>query len=59
MRLVEFATRFCPRLPGNFPRAVDEILAALPGGGRQIIDKTSELLDGLDSLMREEKLLRE
>jgi predicted nucleotidyltransferase len=58
-RLVQFATRLCPRLPGNFPRAVDELLALLPGRDRQIIGKTNELLDGLESLLRGERLLSE
>jgi hypothetical protein len=58
-RLAQFATRLCPRLPGNFPRAMDEVLTTLPGGDRQIIDKTNALLDGLESLLRGERLLSE
>jgi predicted nucleotidyltransferase len=58
-RLAEFATRLCPKLPGNFPRAMDELLALLRGGDRQIIDKANALLDGLESLLRSERLLSE
>ncbi len=58
-RLVQFAARLCTKLPGNFPRAVDELLATLPGRDRQIIDKVNALLDGLESLLRGEKLLSE
>lgn len=58
-RLAQFAARLCTKLPGNFPRAVDELLALLPGGDRQIIDKTNALLDGLEGLLRDEMLLSE
>jgi predicted nucleotidyltransferase len=58
-RLAQFATRLCPKLPGNFPRAMDELLAAVPGGDRPIIDKINALLDGLEFLLRGEGLLSE
>jgi|CZKY01.1.fsa_nt_gi hypothetical protein len=58
-RLAQFATRLCPRLPGNFPRAMDEVLTTPPGGDRQIVDKINALLDGLESLLREGTLLSE
>jgi len=58
-RLAEFATRLCPKLPGNFPRAVDELLASVPGRDRQIIDKANGLVDRLESLLRSEGLLSE
>lgn len=58
-RLVQFATKLCSRLPGNFPRAVDELLALLPGRDRQIVEKANTLVDGLEALLRGEGLLRE
>jgi hypothetical protein len=58
-RLVRFATKLCSKLPGNFPQAIDELLTTPPGGDRQIIDKINALLDGLESLLREERLLSE
>jgi hypothetical protein len=58
-RLVQFATRLCPRLPGNFQQAIDELLTTPPGGDRQIVDKINALLDGLESLLREGRLLSE
>src|SRR5450631_110359 len=58
-RLAQFAVRLCTKMPGNFPRAVDELLALLHGGDRQIIDKTNALLDGLEGLLRDEMLLSE
>jgi hypothetical protein len=56
-RLVHLAAKLCSKLPEDFPQAVHELLATLPGRDRQIIDKANDLLDGLESLLRGARLL--
>jgi hypothetical protein len=58
-RLAQFAARLCTKLPEKFPQGADELLAALPGRDRQITGKINALLDGLESLLRAERLLSE
>jgi hypothetical protein len=58
-RLVERASQLCGKLPGNFPQAVEELLASLPSRDRRILDKANVLLDGLETLLRREGFLSE
>lgn len=56
-RLVERASALCGKLPEGFPRGVEDLLAALSGHGRQIVEKADALVEGLESLLRRERLL--
>lgn len=58
-RLAERASQLCGKLPRNFPQAVDELLASLPGRNRQILETANALLDGLEALLRSEGFLSE
>lgn len=53
-RMVERASQLCEKLPGNFPRSVEDLLASLPGRNRQILDRVNALLDGLEVLLKSE-----
>lgn len=53
-RLVAHALASCPRLPTNFPTALDTLLAAPPGPAT--IPLAAALLDGLDKLLTREGL---
>jgi predicted nucleotidyltransferase len=55
-RLIERASALCRMLPGNFPQAVEESLAAVTSGSRMLV-RVSKLVDGLEQLLRDEKLM--
>jgi hypothetical protein len=56
-RLVDFALTRCDKLPMNMAEQINALIAALPQADQQIIERVHNLLDGLDSVLRDEKLI--
>jgi hypothetical protein len=57
-RLVRLAGELCRKVPGNFPAAVEAVLA-LGGEDSRMVERAEGLVEGLERLLRDEGLLPE
>ncbi|MBW4448943.1 MAG: DUF4037 domain-containing protein [Spirirestis rafaelensis WJT71-NPBG6] len=58
-RLVQFANKFCDKLPKNMEQDITSLIISLAAieNKQYILEKTNALIDSLDELLRNEKLL--
>jgi hypothetical protein len=53
-RLLQFVPKLCEKVPADFSRAIEELLASLPAVNGSVMQKANAVIDGLDGLLAAE-----
>ena len=56
-RLLQFVPKLCAKVPADFSRGIEELLASLPAMDGSVMQKANAVMDGLDHLLAAEGMV--